>query len=235
MVLWSIGGHIAMVLVVLLWPARAADDTQQLVMTISLGGAPGPRSGGMSQLGARAVQAPSPDEAVVRPPIRPPAAAPPPMALPAPTARPPRPRPQQAPPDARARVENTGPEPTTGNAVAETGVRRGLGFGLSSGGGGGGPVQTDVADFCCPDYLDQMMTFIHRYWDNNHGVVGSTKMKFTILRDGTIQAPQVERPSGFLALDNAAMRAVQLTRLPPLPPDFDNSTLTVHVTFEYQR
>jgi TonB family protein len=60
-------------------------------------------------------------------------------------------------------------------------------------------------------------------------------MKFTILRDGTIQAPQVERPSGFLALDNAAMRAVQLTRLPPLPPDFDNSTLTVHVTFEYQR
>jgi TonB family protein len=60
-------------------------------------------------------------------------------------------------------------------------------------------------------------------------------MIFTILRDGTIQAPAVEIPSGFLALDNSALRALQITRLPPLPAQFPNSTLTVHLRFDYQR
>jgi len=60
-------------------------------------------------------------------------------------------------------------------------------------------------------------------------------VKFTIARDGTIQAGLVERPSGFLALDNSALRAVQVTRLPPLPAAFPNSSLTVHMRFDYQR
>jgi len=137
--------------------------------------------------------------------------------------------------EAAAKRANTGPQPTDGNARAETPVVRGQGFGLSSAGGGGGPVQLDVSDFCCPDYLAQMTTFIQRSWDQNQGVVGSTTVKFTIARDGTIQAPLVERPSGFLALDNSAMRAVQLTRLPPLPAAFPNPSLTVHMRFDYQR
>ena len=44
----------------------------------------------------------------------------------------------------------------------------------------------------------------------------------------------VERPSGFLALDLAAERALLITRLPELPAQFPNPTLTVHVTFDYQ-
>ena len=39
----------------------------------------------------------------------------------------------------------------------------------------------------------------------------------------------VERPSGFVALDYAAQRALLLTRLPELPPQFPNPSLTVHV------
>jgi len=234
MLVWSVGGHVVVLLAALLWPASSADRGQEPVMTISLGGAPGPRAGGMTQMGARAVQAPPPEDAPRRAPT-PPAAVPPPMALPNPAARS-RPAPRQAPPDASARVENAGPEPTTGNARADTGVLRGQGFGLSSGGGGGGPVQTDLADFCCPEYLGQLVTFIHRTWDNNHGVTGSTIIRFTILRDGTIQGPRVERPSGFIALDNAALRAVQLAgRLPPLPDAFEYSTLPVHMTFDYQQ
>ena len=53
---------------------------------------------------------------------------------------------------------NTGPQPTEGNARAETPVVRGQGFGLSSAGGVGGPVQLDVTNFCCPDYLAQIVT-----------------------------------------------------------------------------
>jgi TonB family protein len=110
-----------------------------------------------------------------------------------------------------------------------------LGFGLSSAGGVGGPVQLDVANFCCPEYLAQLVSVIQRTWDQNQGVVGSTTVRFTIARDGTIQAAQVEMPSGFIALDNSALRAVQISRLAPLPAAFQNPTLTVHMRFDYQR
>ena len=102
-------------------------------------------------------------------------------------------------------------------------------------GGSGSAVTLDVSDFCCNEYIDQMVTMIRRSWDQNQGVVGSTTMQFTILRNGGIQSPQVEKSSGFVVLDNAAMRALQLTRLPPLPAAFENPTLTVHLRFDYQR
>jgi len=236
MVLWSAVGHVVLVALLLLSGARVVEDRQQPVMTISLGGVPGPRSGGLTQMGARAVQEQAPPEIPARPAITPPAAVAPKMTLPDPKSKPaPQPKPDKAPPESTAKRANTGPQPTEGNARADTLVPRGQGFGLSSGGGAGGPVQVDVTDFCCPDYLAQLTTFIQRSWDQNQGVVGSTTVRFTIARDGTIQAPQVERPSGFIALDNSAMRAVQITRLPPLPAAFQNPSLTVHMRFDYQR
>jgi periplasmic protein TonB len=236
MVLWSAGGHVALVAFLLVFGTTVVEEPEEPVMTISLGGAPGPQTGGLTQMGARAVQEQAPPEIPARPALTAPAPTPPKMTLPDPESKPrPQPRPRQAPPESAARRANTGPQPTEGNARAETAVIRGQGFGLSSAGGAGGPVQVDVADFCCPDYLAQLVTFIQRSWDNNQGVVGSTTLKFTITRDGTIQAPQVEKPSGFLALDNSAMRAVQITRLPPLPAAFQNPTLTVHMRFDYQR
>jgi TonB family protein len=159
------------------------------------------------------------------------------MAVPDPPARP-RPQPsqaKQAPPDSKARKSNTGEEPVVGSARAETAVVRGQGFGLSTSGGTGGPVSLDVPDFCCMDYISQMSDLITRAWDSNQSVKGSTLVKFTIMRDGTIRAPEIEKSSSYLALDNAALRAVQLTRLPPLPLLFPNETLTVHLRFDYQR
>jgi hypothetical protein len=38
-----------------------------------------------------------------------------------------------------------------------------------------------------------------------------------------------------VALDYAAQRALLLTRLPELPPQYPNPNLTLHVTFQYQR
>jgi outer membrane biosynthesis protein TonB len=227
MVLWSAAGHVVLIVLLLFSGTRIAEDRQQPVMTISLGGAPGPRTGGLTQLGARAVQAP-PIETPERPVPSPPAPVPPKMTLPDPRSKPqPQPKVDKAPPESTAKRANTGPQPTDGNARADTGVVRGQGFGLSSAGGGGGPVQLDVTDFCCPDYLAQLVTLIQQSWDQNQGVVGSTTVKITM--------PQVEVPSGFLALDNSAMRAVQTARLPPLPVAFQNPTLTVHMRFDYQR
>lgn len=235
MIMWSVAGHIALAAVALLWGGPTFDTTPRTVMTISLSGAPGPKTEGQTQIGGQTVQAPPPESQPVKPVEAPPAAKPPAMSLPSPRSRPrPEPKPRQAPPDASASKVNTGDVPAEGNTRVNTRVR-GQGFGLSSAGGGSGAVSLDVADFCCSEYIDQMVIVIRRNWDENQGIVGSTTMQFTILRNGTIQAPQVEQSSGFAVLDNAAVRALQLSRLPPLPQAFTNPTLTVHLRFDFQR
>lgn len=222
MVVSSVGVH-AIILGLLLfgpfdWGLRT-NEPPRTVMTISLAGAPGPRTGGMTPTGGRAV--PPPPEAAPRAAVPAPAPKPGPAAPARPARRPP-PKPVEA------------EEPRPGVTRTETGAR-GQGFGLSTGGSGGSGVQLDVANFCCPEYIEQMVTLIQRNWQANQGVVGATLMKFTITRTGLIQGIMVERPSGFVALDLAAERALLVTRLPELPLQFPNPTLTVHITFAYQR
>jgi TonB family protein len=238
MIALSVAAHVVVVAVLMFAPKPDfSDDAPRTVMTISLGGAPGPRSGGMTQMGGRAVQAAQPLES--RRSRAEPAPAPkaPEMSLPRPDARPrpPQARPAQAPQESTARTPSTGPEPREGTARAETGAR-GRGFGLTTGGGGGAGAQLDVANFCCPEYVATFVQRIQQNWNQNQGVTAEVVVKFTIQRDGTMTDVQVEKPSGFIALDMAAQRAVLATaRLPPLPAQFTNPTLTVHLTFDYSR
>jgi outer membrane biosynthesis protein TonB len=222
MLVGSLVAHAAVVAFLLFGPLDwniEADETPRTVMTISLAGAPGPRTG-MTPMGGRAVPPPPPEAT--------PRAMPPPPPKPAERVVPTETR--RRPPAAPAKPE----EPQPGVTRTETGAR-GQGFGLSTGGGGGSGVQLDVANFCCPEYIEQMVTLIQRNWQANQGVRANTVMKFTITRVGIIQGVMVERPSGFLALDLAAERALLTTRLPELPPQFPDPSLTVHITFEYQR
>lgn len=235
---WSGLLHAVVVAIALLAPRPGTSEPPKVLMTISLGGAPGPKTGGLTQMGGRAVQAHAPPAPTRR---QEPAPAPvaPKMTIPQPTAAAARPRPmppvRTAPQEATGRTAVTGETPRAGSERVETNAR-GQGFGLSSGGGGAGGVQLDVGNFCCPEYLEQMVMLIQRNWNQNQGVTGSAIVKFTILRDGTITAAQVERTSGFATLDTAAYRALLLTdRLPQLPSAFSNPTLTVHMRFEYQR
>jgi len=157
---------------------------------------------------------------------------PPKMALPDPKAKP-QTKPQQAPKEATGKTPTTGAKPQEGSTRAET-QNRGQGFGLSSAGGSGGGVQLDVADFCCREYIEDMIIRVRQYWQQNQPFVGTTTMKFTILRDGTITAVQREKSSGFEVLDAQAQRALETTRrLAPLPAQFPNQTLTVHMEFAY--
>lgn len=227
MLVWSVAAHLFVLLFLVFGPLDwgvNADDTPRTVMTISLAGAPGPRDTGMTPMGGRAVPEPKPEPE------------------PAPTPAPPKPTPAPKP---RETVQERTPrrpaskpaqeeEPQPGVTRTETGAR-GQGFGLATGGAGGSGVQLDVTNFCCPEYIEQMVTLIQRNWQSNQGVRGSTVMKFTINRNGSIQGVMVERASGFIALDLAAERALLSTRLPELPIQFPNPTLTVHITFDYQR
>jgi TonB family protein len=81
-----------------------------------------------------------------------------------------------------------------------------------------------------------MLQLLQRNWDSRQEVSGETMMKFTIQRDGQITDIELERSSGFVALDLSAQRALLLTRqLPPLPRPFTEDHLTVHLNFQYQR
>jgi periplasmic protein TonB len=247
MIAWSAGAHVIVLGALLVVPAPSVHDEPRVVMSISLGGAAGPVTGGQTQMGGRAIEAPPPE---VTPPLQPVQAPPPPPAPPAMTTPPPptaprRPqqeppprRPQQATPPAPTprRTPFSAEQPRAGSTPVETGAR-GTGQGLSTAGGGGaGGVQLDVADFCCPQYLERMVELIQRNWNNHHGISGSTTMRFTIQRDGTLEHIRLAQPSGHWALDNSAERALHLTaRLPPLPAEFPNPTLTVHLRFEYER
>jgi periplasmic protein TonB len=248
MIAWSAGAHVVFLTGMLLMPAPShAPEAPRVVMSISLGGAAGPVTGGQTQMGGRAIEAPPPE---VTPPPRPVEAPPPPPAPPAMTTPPPpdaprRPqqepqprRPQQATPPAPTprRTPFSAEQPRAGSTPVDTGAR-GTGAGLSTAGGGGsGGVQLDVADFCCPQYLERMVELIQRNWNNQHATTGATTMRFTIQRDGTLDAIRLAQTSGHWALDNAAERALHLTaRLPPLPAAFPNPTLTVHLRFEYER
>ncbi len=225
---WSVAAHVALVAGLTLgvdWRATA-EPPPRTVMTISLAGAPGPRAGGMTPMAGREIAAPAPKPAPVPAPPKPAARA----ALPAPKPRPAPPARTTRPPAAKPVDE----EPTPGATRTETGAR-GQGFGLSTGGSGGSGVQLEVGDFCCPDYLQQLVGLVQQNWQHKQGVAGSTVMRFTITRRGSIEGVQVFQTSGFLALDLAAQQALLRTRLPELPPQYPNQTLTMRVTFEYLR
>jgi TonB family protein len=238
----SLLAHVAVAAALVFGPLRSLSrsiDDQRPVMTITLGGAgTGPEAGGMTSIGARAVQttepAPKPEA------LRAPAAQTPEMTVPLSKAQP---KSVKAPPkatetvakipDARGTTLSRGEQIQTGPAVAVTGAR-GEGFGLSTGGSKGLGYALDVANFCCPDYLALLIERIRGNWNRQAEVPGAVVMKFTVQRDGRLTETSLERTSGYTALDNAARRAVEVTRqLTPLPADYPNPTLTIHLTFQY--
>ena len=235
----SVAAHIVLVATLALIPAQwgsGLDDDEMVVMTISLGGAAGAQSGGMTPMGGRPVQQVEPPDETRPQPVRAPAIETPEMTAPEVTPRRAAPRPPvtRSVPEASSRTPTRGAEERPGSAVAETGAQ-GTGFGLSTGGGGTGGY-LDVGDFCCPEYLGTMLQLLQRNWNSRQEVGGETMMKFTIQRAGQITDVEVERSSGYAALDLSAQRTLLLTRqLPPLPRAFDQDHLTVHLNFQYQR
>ncbi len=225
-------GVVAIALSPIVFPSRAADDIGP-VMTISLGGGPpGPVSGGMNPLGGQAVQTAEPAAKPEAP--HPPAERTPEMTLPVPKGKPlPKTPAKSVEDEGQGRTPTRGPRPNVGAAFGQTGVE-GSGTGLSTGGFGGDSMSLDTSNFCCPEYLMIMRDSIKRNWEERQAVAGMTVVKFTIRRDGMIVGVEVEKPSGYWALDRAAQLALLVTKqLPPLPAQYPSDHLTVHLRFEY--
>ena len=241
----SVVAHGMLIAGLVLTPGRWLPTTRtesKTVMTIMLsGGNGGPNNGGVTSISGKAVQAePLPD--TKRPePQRAPAAETPkrtvriPSKTPAKAPTTPAPVVKQAPSEARGRTPTRGAETRAGSAIAETGAR-GQGFGLSTSSCSGSGVRLDVSDFCCPDYVVLMVEKIRANWNRGTDASGLAVVKYTIQRDGTIVNVELEKSSGFTALDLSAQRAVLATRqLTPLPTGYPNPTLTMHLNFEYGR
>jgi len=236
MVLGSLVVHVVVLGAVAFVSARAESAPPAKVFIVSLGGgAPElPRTGGLTPIGGRAIEKvapPEPPKAVERPP----APAPPKMTLPEPAAKT-KPKPEPSKATSRPAESAIPAPPTTGDQVRagttkiDTSVK-GPGFGLSSSGGIGGPV-LEVSDFCCPEYIQKVISLISANWDLNQQVSRPIVIRFTIQRDGTIEDATVKQSSGVPVLDFNARRAVQLSSLPRLPDKFTNPTLTVNLTFK---
>ena len=215
-----------------------AADSKDRPMTLILGGAEGPDAGGMTTISNRPVQRiAEPEEKAERP--APPAAKPPEMIAPEPTAKPapkapvkPVEKPRET---SSSRKPASGTEIKSGAARVETGGAQIPFGGLTTGGGGTGGARVDVANFCCPAYLAGVVNAIKRNWNERQGVTGTNTIKFVIERDGTITAVAVDESGGQL-LDFASQRALAVTKqVAPLPREFSGARLTVYLTFEYSR
>ena len=215
------------------WLTARPEPTEKPMM-ISLGGVPGPETGGLTSIANRPVQAVAPPEAKAV--VTPPSAKAPEMVAPAPEVKPTPVKPVQKPVEKSAtRKPSTGAEVRSGAARVETGGVAVPFGGLAMGGGGTGGVRIE-GNFCCPEYIETMKSMIYKNWDQTIGAAGVVEVKFVIRRDGMLTNVAVEKTSNNPLLDLESRRAVLTTqRLPPLPDRYAAPTLTIFLTFEYKR
>jgi TonB family protein len=128
----------------------------------------------------------------------------------------------------------TGTQVQRGTAVADTGSTS-QSTGLTFGGGAGGALATVDSDFCCKEYMNEVLRRITTKWDPLQPETGSTTVVFEIKRDGTFTKPEVEKSSGSRALDIASTAAFRDVKFEPLPKEYLADRLKIHLTFPYVR
>ena len=102
-------------------------------------------------------------------------------------------------------------------------------------GGTGSPVVTDFSNFPYPWYITRVREALWNSWTEKMPSSGLLKctVRFDILRGGALKDISVERSSGNRLFDYAAESSVgNAGPFPPLPDDFYEDTLTVHVEFK---
>lgn len=103
------------------------------------------------------------------------------------------------------------------------------------GGDNGTPLVTDAANFPYPWYITRVREALWNAWTERMPTGGSLRctVKFSIQRDGSAKAVGVEKSSGNRLFDGAAESAVNAASpFAPLPDDFFEERLTVHVEFK---
>jgi TonB family protein len=106
--------------------------------------------------------------------------------------------------------------------------------GLSLGGNGDAQEEPGIpSDFQFTYYIDRMLALIESRWYKPPVPLGvGARARFTILRSGKLTGIALEETSGYPTFDRAILRALYAANpLPPLPPAYLKSSLTVHLRF----
>jgi len=99
----------------------------------------------------------------------------------------------------------------------------------------GSPLITDAANFPYPWYITQVREALWNAWTAKMPSGGALKcaIKFDIARDGGAKSVTIEKSSGNRLFDYAAQSSLESAApFPPLPEDFYEDRLTVHVEFK---
>ena len=228
----SLGAHLLAIVALFVVPRDwlTKQKPNPILMSISLDAPEGDKTGGMNPAPPRPIEqeAPTPK----RPePIRPAATKSDVMAVP--TKTPPKPTTSARPPSPIARPPTTGLQVRQGTSQAETGSTT-QGTGLAMGGGTAASATIDAVDFCCMEWAQEMLREIRAKWRNNQGERGETILKYTVLRDGTITEIEVEKSSGSGILDRVSRDALPQKLAQPLPKQYPEERLVIHLKFPYQ-
>ena len=120
------------------------------------------------------------------------------------------------------------------SAVPSASDGSGVGVGFGSDGYRGG----SAGNFPYQWYVHTVKTKLDENWNVTEGFSKRiyTQVAFTIRRDGILTEIDIEEGSGNEVFDRAAKRAVEMTNpCPPLPSDFKEPSLRVHVRFTVKR
>lgn len=207
---------------------------------------PGPRAAHLPTVSVRLIREPAPQRRPSVPaersqpvatPMPEPTAIPMATPVPQPTSLPVRPVEDvqpQASEDAMPEigVKNT-PVPTQPPQSASQGAGDSRG-GLSLRGSGEAGEEPGIpSDFQFTYYIDRMLALIESRWYKPPVPLGTgARARFTILRSGQLKGIALEESSGYPTYDRAILRALYAANpLPPLPPAYLKSSLTVHLRF----
>jgi protein TonB len=139
-----------------------------------------------------------------------------------------------------AKPEKPKPAPevvkSLGGPALELPSAAGAANGATSGAGVsfGASVTSFDADFPFAYYVEQLLSLIGANWFKPDSAEGtSCVISFRILRSGQVTDVKVDSSSGVSYYDRAAARAVYAANpLPPLPSDYRNDALGVHLKFQ---
>lgn len=152
---------------------------------------------------------------------------------------------KQEPAPAGARSQAGSPQGTPAGTGTQGGFGTGLRIGTGNGSGGWGPggpgAGGGLGNFPYQYYLNIITEKVSGNWFSSlvdPGVSGNfqTVVYFKIQRDGQVAELKIEQASGVTALDLSAMRAVRASApFPPLPRDYQDNYLIIHLMFEHSK
>src|SRR5450830_56571 len=139
-----------------------------------------------------------------------------------------------------AKPEKSKPAPgvvkSLGGPALELPSAGGTANGSTSGAGVsfGASVTSFDADFPFAYYVEQLLSLIGANWFKPESAEGtSCVVSFRVMRSGQVTDVKVDSSSSVSYYDRAAARAVYAANpLPPLPPDYRNESLGVHLKFQ---